>query len=257
LTNIDEASGAVGGNAEQARELASGIAASKDLLDSLTGAFGAVGLDGKASETQAASDRAEELTGHANGLADALDSLRAQIEALKGLLTAANGGNSNSPTATPAQAPLPSSSPGITRPVHPPDPGRRPTGPATVLDGEKTQGLKRENESALALARVGYEVQQNPVTNAVGKNPDYRIQGQDWDCYSPSGSSTRTIHTTLRKKVGGGQASRIVLNLDDCGASPSEIRARLERSPIRGLQEIKIVQGGEVQQFYPWDSEVR
>lgn len=257
MTNIDEASGAVGGNAEQARELASGIAASKDLLDSLTGAFGAVGLDGKASETQAASDRAEELTGHANGLADALDSLRAQIEALKGLLTAANGGNSNSPTATPAQAPLPSSSPGITRPVHPPDPGRRPTGPATVLDGEKTQGLKRENESALALARVGYEVQQNPVTNAVGKNPDYRIQGQDWDCYSPSGSSTRTIHTTLRKKVGGGQASRIVLNLDDCGASPSEIRARLERSPIRGLQEIKIVQGGKVQQFYPWDSEVR
>jgi hypothetical protein len=97
VTSIDEASGAVGGNADQARELAGGITASKDVLDSLIAAMSAVGLENKVSEAQAASDRAEELTGQANGLADALDTLRTQIEALKTLL-AASAASSSSPS---------------------------------------------------------------------------------------------------------------------------------------------------------------
>ena len=68
-----------------------GITASKEIIESLAGALAALGVDAKASQAQAASDRAEELAGHANGLADALDSLRAQIEAMRGLLTSSGG----------------------------------------------------------------------------------------------------------------------------------------------------------------------
>jgi hypothetical protein len=52
------------------------------------------------------------------------------------------------------------------------------------------------------------------------------------------------------------QADRKILNLDTCVANPAEIRARLERSPIRRLRGITIVKDGKVTQFYPWDAEV-
>ncbi|MEU6246547.1 hypothetical protein [Glycomyces sp. NPDC047010] len=174
-------------------------------------------------------------------------------------------GGGNPPGAPPTAAPPPAPEPShgdVTRPRFAPDPDRRPSGPPTELQGTASnkEDLRRENEAAKVLAEAGYDIEQNPATTSSGKNPDYLIQGEIWDCYSPRGSSTRTIHTAIREKVGRGgedqQADRIVLNLDASGASPAEIRARLERSPIRRLREIKIVKGGKVTQFYPWDSEV-
>ncbi|GAA1671542.1 hypothetical protein GCM10009830_16960 [Glycomyces endophyticus] len=53
----------------------------------------------------------------------------------------------------------------------------------------------------------------------------------------------------IRQTLHGGPAAR------HCGASPAQIRERLVRDPIRGLEEIKIVQRGAVTQFFPWDSE--
>jgi hypothetical protein len=185
-----------------------------------------------------------------------------------------SGGGGSKPTGappTPAPPPEPESSRGpsggsrsgdVTRPRFAPDPDRRPSGPATELQGTAAnkEDLRRENETAKVLAEAGYDIEQNPATTSNGKNPDYLIEGEVWDCYSPRGSSTRTIHTAIREKVGRGgedqQADRIILNLDACGASVAEIRARLERSPIRRLREIKIVKDGNVTQFYPWDSEV-
>jgi hypothetical protein len=253
LSSIDDAASAVGSNAEHARELVNGVTASKEIIDSLAGAMAALGLEAKASEAQAASDRAEELAGHANTLADALDSLRAQVEALRGLLTSsgASGAGAVSQDSPPQPA---SPRPVVTKPALPPDSARRPRGPATTLDGDKTRSLELENESAIVLARAGYDIEQNPESSSA-KNPDYRIQGQLWDCYAPQGSSAKNIRKTLRNKVHERQASRIVLNLDDCGASPAEIRERLQRDPIRGLKEIKVVRKGVVTQFYPWDSE--
>jgi hypothetical protein len=143
-----------------------------------------------------------------------------------------------------------------------PDPARRSGGPLTKLEGsaEKRQALHRENESAKALAAAGYDIEQNPPTTPNGKNPDYLIQGELWDCYSPTGTSSRTIHKAIYDKVGKNeedrQAKRIVLNLDGSTVNPAEIRSRLARSPIRGLREIKIVKDGAVTQFYPWDTEV-
>lgn len=257
MTSIDEASGSFGGNAEQARELAASITASKDLLDSLIGSLSALGMEAKASQAQATSDSAEQVTAQVNGIADTLDSLRAQTEALKGLLAVHGGGAAEAGNATSTAGPSPQSPPtrtSITKPAHPPDPSRRPSGPATTLDGDKTRSLERENESAIVLARAGYDVEQNPSSSST-KRPDYRIQGEVWDCYAPQGSNTKNIRAGMRKKVRKEQAARIILNLDDCGASPAEIRAYLERDPIRGLEEIKIIHNGEVKQFYPWHSE--
>jgi hypothetical protein len=253
LTSIDEASGSFGGNAEQARELAAGITASKDLLDSLIASLSALGLAEKTSQAQASSDGAEQIAAQVHVIADALDGLRSQIEALKGLLTGTGTGagftrGSVAPSASGSRKPA------ITKPVHAPDASRRPTGSPTELDGNKTRGLERENESALVLTRAGYDVEQNPVS-ATAKKPDYRIQGELWDCYAPDGSNVKNIRKAMRNKVSKQQASRIILNLDDCDASPAEIKAVLQRDPIRGLAEIKIVHKGEVTQFYPWDSE--
>lgn len=35
----------------------------------------------------------------------------------------------------------------------------------------------------------------------------------------------------------------------------TSVRTRLERYPIRGLQEIKIIEHGEITQFYPPETE--
>jgi hypothetical protein len=247
LTSIDEASGLFGGNAEQARELAAGITASKDVLDTLIASLSALGLAEKTSQAQATSDGAEQIAAQVHGIADALDNLRSQIEALKGLLTGTGA-------RVTAGAPSALVRPAVTKPLHAPDASRRPTGAPTDLDGSKTRSLERENESALILARAGYDVEQNPAS-ATAKKPDYRIQGELWDCYAPDGSNAKNIRKAMRNKVSKQQASRIILNLDDCDAGPAEIKAVLQRDPIRGLEEIKIVHKGEVTQFYPWDSE--
>jgi hypothetical protein len=149
----------------------------------------------------------------------------------------------------------------VTRPRFAPDADRSPRGkPANVADtGGNQTDIDRENDAATTLAKAGYDIEQNPLARPNGRRPDYMIDGEWWDCYAPRGTSTRTIHTAIRDKVGKSdadrQADRIILNLDGCSVSPDEIRARLKRSPIRGLQEIKIVKGGKVTQFYPWDVE--
>lgn len=89
VSSVDEASNAVGGNAEAARSLAAGITASKETIDALTSALASVGLEARASQAGAAGQDAEVMAAQAAGLADALGGLRARIEALRGLLTSA------------------------------------------------------------------------------------------------------------------------------------------------------------------------
>ena len=106
MSNVDEAAGSVGANADSARELASGITASKDLLDQLAAQLAAVGVEAKSKQSRAASDRAEELAGLANGLADALDTLRSQVDALKALLAGGSRGGVRSRISTGSTSPL-------------------------------------------------------------------------------------------------------------------------------------------------------
>jgi hypothetical protein len=88
--------------------------------------------------------------------------------------------------------------------------------------------------------------------NAYGKKPDYRIEGKYFDCYAPSTDNLTTIRKHLSGKVKEHQADRIILNLDDCPRSMPEIRSILERRPIAGLNEILVIQNGNIVQFYPF-----
>jgi hypothetical protein len=92
MASVDEASGAVGGTAEQARELSANIAGAKELISELSGQLAALGVENRASQASGAASDAEALAGQANMLADALEQLRARVEALRGLLTTHSGG---------------------------------------------------------------------------------------------------------------------------------------------------------------------
>lgn len=258
MTSIDEASGAFGGNAEQARDLAGGIVSSKTVLDSLIAQTSALGFKTKAEQAQATSDRAEELTGQANNLAEALENIRAQIEALRGLLT-----KSTTSPGTPdpsIQGPGPTHRGERTRPSHPPDPTRRPGGhPEPVNSGSSSEnqvGIRGENEAAIVLARSGYDIAQRPPPKPNGKKPDYFMEGDYWDGYTVLTNNIERVRKSIKDKVdpkdGRPQAQRIVVNLDieHKGARTTldkeDIEGIMRRKPLAALKELKVIADGRV-----------
>ena len=112
--------------------------------------------------------------------------------------------------------------------------------------------MRRENESADALARHGYDVEQNPPPRTNGKEPDYRIEGEYFDNYAPETGNLDNIRTRLSKKVADEQADRLVLNLDDTPRSVEEIADMLSRKPIAGLQQLLVVKDGSVIPLFPF-----
>ncbi len=110
----------------------------------------------------------------------------------------------------------------------------------------------RENEAADTLAARGYRVEQNPPTRPNGSNPHYRIEGEYFDCYAPSAStSPRNIWTNLKTEKVGRQADRMVLNLDDWRGDTDALRKQFADWPLPDLQEVVAVQGGQVVHLYP------
>jgi contact-dependent growth inhibition (CDI) system CdiA-like toxin len=130
-------------------------------------------------------------------------------------------------------------------------PGGRPTRIGPNNDADTMRSLQRENESARALARNGYEVEQNPSVPG-SKNPDYRIEGQIFDNYAPTTGNARNIASWIQQKVDEGQADRIVLNLADSPVALGKLSAQLHDWPIAGLKEVIVIDGqGNVLHFYP------
>jgi hypothetical protein len=267
VSSVDALAASVAAGRECLRIVDGALAHARQTGDELAAGLQQVGAEARASHTRTITIEVENQQAMIADLAELVEQLQLAVEALR-----STGSSGGAPTSTPTPGTLPGPvSPwshrtridraDVTRPRFAPDPNRLPGGTPTELQGTSAnqQDLRRENDAAKALAAAGYDIEQNPPTTASGKNPDFLIQGEIWDCYSPRGSSTRTIHTAIREKVGRAgedqQADRIVLNLDGCGASPAEIRSRLERSPISRLREIKIVKDGTVAQFYPWESE--
>ncbi|MBX3411221.1 MAG: hypothetical protein KF708_00785 [Pirellulales bacterium] len=132
--------------------------------------------------------------------------------------------------------------------------GGKPSGRPTKVEGDAAtqRSLQRENEAANALADEGYNIEQNPPAKPNGSRPDYRIEGEYFDAYSPGATkSPRGIWSEVEGKVAKGQADRIVLNLDDWGGDMAALEKQFSDWPIADLQEIKIVRGGKVTQFFP------
>jgi hypothetical protein len=113
--------------------------------------------------------------------------------------------------------------------------------PISPNDDDATRrAIQRENESAQILAGSGFEIMQNPVV-AGPMNPDYLINGEVYDHYAPSTDNVRKIWERVKEKVERGQASNIVIGLQDSGADEEALRRQFAEWPIDGLGEVLIV----------------
>jgi hypothetical protein len=126
-----------------------------------------------------------------------------------------------------------------------------PRGPSGSLTGtpteippraspEEIRALTRENESAQTLRDNGHNVEQNPDVPGP-KNPDYRVNGETCDCYSPSTNNVRNIWDTMSSKVASGQANSLVINLSDSSATAAELQQYMVDNPIPGLQNTFVI----------------
>jgi hypothetical protein len=150
----------------------------------------------------------------------------------------------------------PTTGAGRTKPSGTPDANATPGGHSTSIsknaDPETVRALTRENESAEILSRNGYKVEQNPNVPNTTRNPDYRVEGEVFDCYAPATDKPRGIADAIEKKVKKGQADRIVLNLSDSAVDPAALNAQLHDWPIEGLKEVTVIDKmGNVLHFYP------
>ena len=113
--------------------------------------------------------------------------------------------------------------------------------PISPNDDDATRrAIRRENESAQILAGGGLDVVQNPVVEGP-KKPDYLINGEVYDHYAPSTDNVRSIWGVVKEKVAQGQASNIVIGLQDSGADEAALRRQFADWPIDGLGEVLIV----------------
>lgn|GEM_PF-3343488 len=115
-----------------------------------------------------------------------------------------------------------------------------PTRIPPLSDEATTRSLVLENQSAIALAKHGFEVVQNPVVPGP-KNPDYLINGQIFDNYAPSTGNVRNMATYISEKVQGGQTNNMVVNLTDSPATPDALQTQLVNYPVPGLQQVIVI----------------
>ena len=110
-------------------------------------------------------------------------------------------------------------------------------------DNEETErGRRRENDAAILLASNGYNVRQSPGVSPNGREPDYNIDGELFDCYSPGKTNVRNAASFIAGKViQMRQAENIVVNLADSAITPSELLLQLETYPIEGLKKLIII----------------
>ena len=148
---------------------------------------------------------------------------------------------------------------GLKPPIKPsniPDPNAKPDGKRTSIspknDRETVRSLTRENEAADTLAKNGYKIEQNPKVDS-GRKPDYRIEGEIFDCYSPKEASPRNIASNIAGKIDAEvpQTRRIVLNLDDWSGNVGDIIEQINKYPIPGLREVIVVKDGVVTPIFP------
>ena len=122
-----------------------------------------------------------------------------------------------------------------------------PTGDAATI-----RSITRQNETADLLAREGYDIEMLPYKvegNGQGlipsANPDYKILGEVFDCYSPNTSNVRNIWTTVKEKTLS-QGRRIVLNLDDFTGSMDDLAKQFADWPIDTLDELLAIKDGKI-----------
>ncbi|OPX41865.1 hypothetical protein CLHUN_42640 [Ruminiclostridium hungatei] len=136
--------------------------------------------------------------------------------------------------------------------------GDKPKGvyEAVTGDAEMIRSITRQNEAADFLANEGYNIEMLPYkTNGNGygvkpsSNPDYLIDGQVFDCYSPKTINLRTIWDTVVGKTEN-QARRVILNLDDYTGSLDDLAKQFNDWPIDGLDELLVIKDGKIARLF-------
>lgn len=111
-------------------------------------------------------------------------------------------------------------------------------------DIETRTSLTRENEGADVLAKKGYDIEQNPTITNTTRNPDYKIEGKIFDCYSPYNlnKSVRGIWDEISQKViTKKQTERIFLHLKNWEGKIDDLQKQFDNYPIEGLKEVMIL----------------
>lgn len=133
--------------------------------------------------------------------------------------------------------------------------GSKPKGRRSpeIGNAENKRSLRRENEAADTLADAGYKVEQNPPPRPNGKEPDYLIEGEYFDCLSPRSTTVDidNVRDAISKKAKSGQAERIIVNLDDSAFNASDIADVLRRKPPKDLLETIVVKNKVITHVFP------
>jgi len=133
------------------------------------------------------------------------------------------------------------------------------SGTRTDIKGNKDnkRSLQRENESADILVENGYHVEQNPLVTAddnirKGKQPDYRINGEIFDNYTPNNKADiEQIRNEISRKVKRGQTHRVVLNLEDSEVPITDIETMFKiRKPVLNIQQLIIIKNGQLLELF-------
>lgn len=130
-----------------------------------------------------------------------------------------------------------------TKPSKPKNAFAKPTGIITrmpkISDDATRISLELENEAAEFLAKNGFDVEQNPKVSETLKNPDYKIEGKIFDCYSPyKNTNVRNIWSSIEKKIKEEQTKRIILNLKIWEGDINKLQNQFSNWTIEGLEEI-------------------
>lgn len=130
--------------------------------------------------------------------------------------------------------------------------GGSPKGNYEVPDPNDLRPITRQNEAADLFANKGYDLEMLPEKvggNGYGikntSNPDYLINGEVFDCYSPDTSNVRNIWSTVQYKTQE-QASRVVLNLDDFTGSMDDLAKQFLDWEINSLDELLVIKDGNI-----------
>lgn len=117
-----------------------------------------------------------------------------------------------------------------------------------VSDDVTRISLELENEAAEILAKNGFDIEQNPKVSGTLKNPDYKIEGEIFDCYSPyKNTNVRNIWSSIEKKIKEEQTKRIVLNLKIWEGDINKLQNQFSDWTIEGLEEmIYITKDGKI-----------
>jgi hypothetical protein len=135
--------------------------------------------------------------------------------------------------------------------------GSKPKGRYETPDPKDPRPIVRQNGAADLLAAKGYDVEMLPATkggNGYGikpeSNPDFLINGNAFDVFSPNTKNVRNIWSTVEYKSQT-QASRVLLNLDDYSGSMTKLQNQFNDWKIDSLDELLFIKNGEVTRLLP------